>query len=108
MVHGTFKSARQNTGTVTLVSMDFYDPFVNKIVSSFGDDTDEDALADLRAQFPNYPEVRRTLREGLERALSDPDFDRQKLVSQYANRRSDTDEQARAWLMKIRDALFPI
>jgi hypothetical protein len=86
--------------------MEITDLFVNQIVSYFGDEEDEIAIARLRNDFPNCPPVRRVLREGLDQALSDPDFDRKKLVRHYANRRSDTDEQAPAWLIKIRDTLF--
>ncbi len=87
--------------------MDLYDPFVNLIASYFGDEGDEAALAIIQRDLPNYPEVRRILREGLDQALSDPGFDRKKLVRDYANRNGDTDEKARAWLTKIRNALFP-
>lgn len=86
--------------------MDLTNLFVNQIASYFGDEDDETALPRLRKDMADYPEVRRILREGLDHALSDPDFDRKTLVRNFANRRGDTDEQARAWLMKIRDALL--
>jgi hypothetical protein len=87
-------------------AMDIYNPFVNLIISYFGDQEDEIAVAALRRDLPNYPEMRRILHEGLDHALSDPAFERRKLA-RFANRNGNTDEKARAWLTKIRDALFP-
>jgi hypothetical protein len=86
--------------------MDIYDPFVNLIASYFGDEGDESALTQIQRDLPNFPYMREVLRDGFAHALTDPNFDRKKLVKYYANRNGETDEKARAWLTKIRDELF--
>ena len=81
--------------------------FANHLMSYFGDDGDDDAIiARLREQFPRYPIVERNFRLGLDALLTVPAWDRARFVGQFANRRVDSDEAARAWLVSLRDKLF--
>jgi hypothetical protein len=81
--------------------------FANHLMSYFGDDGDDDAIiARLREQFPHYPIVERNFRLGLDALLAIPAWDRARFVGQFANRSADSDEEARAWPVSLRDKLF--
>jgi hypothetical protein len=81
--------------------------FTNQLMSYFGDRGDSVAIPDLKADLPDYPYVVQVFREGLAYVLADADFDRMRLVSDCANRRARTDEEARAWLKMLQNKLFP-
>ena len=81
--------------------------FGNQLMSYFGDNGDDDEIvADLRGQFPDYPFVEMVFRRGFAIALALPEKDQILLVQYHANRHAPTREAAQAWLGKIRDALF--
>jgi hypothetical protein len=90
-----------------MIELHFYDPFVNQLVSYFGDDEDAVAIPHLRSHIKANKHVRSLWRDGLKELLTDPPpLDRVKLVQAYANRQVYSDTEARAWLAALQAKLF--
>ena len=85
--------------------IDPVDLLANQLMSYFGDCGDPEALAQIRQDMRSYSGTRSAFQEGLERVLADPGFDLVKLVHDCANRRAESEAEARAWLQRLQDAL---
>lgn len=81
------------------------DLLANQLMSYFGDEDDAEAIARIRKDVRSHPETKRAFQEGLAQALADPACDRVQLVRGCANRRAESDSQARAWLEHLRQEL---
>ena len=78
---------------------------VNLLMSYFGDQRDADAIPQVRKAMRGYPAVRRAFKDGLDQVLADPDFDYAHFVGFCANRRANTAEEGRAWLLRLKKSL---
>ncbi len=77
----------------------------NQLMSYFGDADDDEAIPLIREDIRSHSETKRAFREGLAQALADPGVDRVGLMRGCANRRAESDGQARCWLERLRDVL---